>query len=90
MHTYCKHVCICTYMCTYILIDDLREVEANGDITVSSSASDTTEIGKTAAMTSNVESEFPSTDQGILYARAKNFDSHMHTYIHIVLGLQNY
>ena len=42
------------------------ELETNADINVSSSAGDAAQNGRTAAMTSNAESEVPSTDQGIV------------------------
>ena len=41
------------------------ELDTNADINVSSSAGDTAQNGRTAAMTSNAESEIPSTDQGM-------------------------
>ena len=49
----------------YVLIDALIEPDTNADINVSSSAGDTAQNGRTAAMTSNAESEVPSTDQGM-------------------------
>ena len=55
---------LCTYVQVYILIDALRVMETNVDINVSSSADDTTQNGRTAAMTSNADSEVPSTEQG--------------------------
>ena len=53
------------YVQVYILIGALIELETNADINVSSSAGDTAQNGRTAAMTSNAESEVPSTDQGM-------------------------
>ena len=53
------------YNCIYVLIDALIEPETNADINVSSSEGDTAQNGRTAAMTSNAESEVPSTDQGM-------------------------
>ena len=53
------------YVQLYILIDALMELETNADINVSSSGGDTAQNGRTAAMTSNAESEVPSTDQGM-------------------------
>ena len=53
------------YVQVYILIDALRVTEFNLDINVSSSADDTTQIGRTLAMTSNVNSQVPSTEQGM-------------------------
>ena len=56
---------IARYVQLYILIDALIELETNADINVSSSAGDIAQNGRTAAMTSNAESEVPSTDQGM-------------------------
>ena len=52
------------YVQVYILIDALRVTETNVDINVSSSAGDTAQNGRTAAMTSNADSEVSSTEQG--------------------------
>ena len=65
-----KYECTCIgkqYICTYgcILIDALREMETNADVNVSSSAGVEAQDGRTAAIASNAESEFPSTDQGM-------------------------
>ena len=49
----------------YALIDASRMISTNVDVNVSSSAGDTTQNGRTAAMTSNAETEVPSSDQGI-------------------------
>ena len=56
------------YVQVYIFIDALMELETNADINVSSSAGDAAQNGRTAAMTSNVETEVPSTVQG-MYTR---------------------
>ena len=53
------------YVQLYILIDALIEPDTNADINVSSSAGDTAQNGRTAAVTSNAESEVPSTNQGM-------------------------
>ena len=41
-------------------------MSTNADVDVSSSAGDAAQNGRTAAVTSNAESEVPSTDQGIV------------------------
>ena len=49
----------------YILIDALIEPETNANINVSSSAVVTAQNCRIAAMTSNAESEIPSTHPGM-------------------------